>query len=104
MEFKDIIRQLRKERKLKQSDLAEILDVDRTAVGKWESGKSKPTVDMLILIANYFDVSTDYLLGLSNMRADISAEQKKPINDDGLSDNKKLLLFLRRLSRRIRRR
>ena len=91
MEFKDVIRQLRKEKKLKQDELGEILNVDRTAVGKWEQGKNKPNADMLVVIADYFGVSTDYLLGISNVREE-SPNKKEPINDDGLSDNKKTLL------------
>ena len=92
MEFKDVIKQLRKERKLKQSDLADIFNVDRTAVGKWEQGKNKPNADTLVIIADYFEVSTDYLLGLSGIRDELSSNKKEPINYDGLSDNKKALI------------
>ena len=92
MEFKDVIKQLRKEKKLKQSDLAEILNVDRTAVGKWEQGKNKPNADTLLVIADYFGVSTDYLLGISDIREDLSSNKKEPPDNNGLSDNKKALL------------
>lgn len=90
MEFKDVIKQLRKEKKLKQSDLAEIFNVDRTAVGKWEQGKNKPNADTLLVIADYFGVSTDYLLGKSDVREEL-VNKKEPI-DDGLSGKKKALL------------
>lgn len=92
MEFKDIIRQLRREKKLKQSDLAEIFNVDRTAVGKWEQGKNKPNADMLMIIADYFEVSTDYLLGLSEVRDDLSSKVKESPDTDGLSNNKQALV------------
>lgn len=92
MEFKDVIRQLRKEKGIKQSELADVFNVDRTAVGKWEQGKNKPNADMLVIIADYFDVSTDYLLGKSNIRNDLSTNKKEPIYIDGLSDNKRALL------------
>lgn len=90
MEFKDVIKQLRKEKKLKQSDLAEIFNVDRTAVGKWEQGKNKPNADTLLVIADYFGVSTDYLLGKSDVREELP-NKKESINDE-LSNNKKALL------------
>ena len=92
MEFKDVIKQLRKEKKLKQSDLADIFNVDRTAVGKWEQGKNKPNADTLVIIADYFGVSTDYLLGKSGLRKEFSSNKKEPINTDGLSDNKRALI------------
>lgn len=91
MEFKDVIKQLRKEKKLKQWEIAELFNVDRTTVGKWETGNNKPNADMLVLIADYFGVSTDYLLGISNVREE-SPNKKEPINTDGLSDNKKALI------------
>ncbi len=52
---------LRKEKGLSQEDLANILDVSRQAVQKWESGNSKPEIDKLINIANYFSISLDEL-------------------------------------------
>lgn len=38
-----------------------------TALAEWNRGKAKPTVDAIIKIANYFGVSTDYLLGLTDL-------------------------------------
>lgn len=92
MEFKNVIKQLRKEKRLKQSDLAEILNVDRTAVGKWEQGKNKPNADMLVIIADFFNVSTDYLLGMPDSKKKTTSEQKKPTDTDGLSANKRALI------------
>lgn len=59
------LKELRLERKLTQSDLSKILDVDRTTVMKWESGERETNFTMLVEIADFFDVSLDFLLGRS---------------------------------------
>ena len=56
---------LRKEKKITQSELAKQLDIDQTTVSKWELDKALPDTTMLIKLAKFFDVSTDYLLSLS---------------------------------------
>ncbi len=53
---------LRQEKNLSQEQLAERLEVSRQAVGKWESGQSRPDMDKLVVLAELFGVSTDYLL------------------------------------------
>lgn len=53
--------ELRRKKGLSQEKLAEMLDVSRQAVTKWESGKSNPDTENLILIAEIFDVSLDEL-------------------------------------------
>ncbi len=62
------IRLLREKHGLKQVNLANALQVTPQAVSKWEKGASLPDIDVLIRIARLFDVSTDYLLGLTEAR------------------------------------
>ena len=57
------LKELRERKRLTQSQLAEVLDVSQQAVGKWELDKASPDDKTLIRIANYFGVTTDYLLG-----------------------------------------
>lgn len=57
------IKKLRIERGLTQKQLAEILDVDRTTIVKYETGKNGPSSEQLEKLANFFGTSTDYLLG-----------------------------------------
>ena len=57
------LKELRERKRLTQSQLAEVLDVSQQAVGKWELDKASPDDKTLIRIANYFAVTTDYLLG-----------------------------------------
>ncbi len=63
MNISQRIKELRKEKGLSQADLANALKVDRTTVVKWETAKHYPDIEMLIPIADFFEVSVDYLLG-----------------------------------------
>lgn len=66
--FKDRLLLLRKEKKLTQYQLAEILGFSRGQVGNYEQGTRQPDQETLIKIANFFEVSIDYLLGKSDIR------------------------------------
>lgn len=57
------LKQLRKERGLLQKDISQIFSVSMGAVGNWESGNRIPDSETLSRIADYFQVSVDYLLG-----------------------------------------
>jgi class 3 adenylate cyclase len=59
------IRSLRERHGLKQVNLANALQVTPQAVSKWEKGANLPDVKVLTKIARLFDVSTDYILGLT---------------------------------------
>ena len=56
------IKKLRKDRKFTQSDLASLLKVSVSAVTLWECDKRIPSIDVILKIANIFNVSVDYLL------------------------------------------
>lgn len=60
------IKYLRIENNLSQAQLAIKLNVSQTAVAKWERGASEATENNIVKIANFFNVTTDYLLGLEN--------------------------------------
>lgn len=62
MDISEKIHQLRKQRGISQEQLAELLNVSRQSVSKWESGQSMPDLDKIIPLSNIFNVSTDYLL------------------------------------------
>ncbi len=57
------IREYRKQRKWTQEELAKRLGVERSAVAKWESGKSQPQAARLVALAEIFGCSVDELLG-----------------------------------------
>lgn len=58
-----IIAELRKEKGMSQEELADVLFVTRQAISKWESDAGSPGIDNLERIADYFNVTIDYLLG-----------------------------------------
>ena len=62
MKLADRILELRKQKGISQEELADKLGVSRQAVSKWESEQSTPDIDKLILMSEYFGVTTDYLL------------------------------------------
>ena len=57
------IRSFRKQRKLTQEQLAEVLGVTTGAVYKWESGLSIPDIGLIVEMADFFDTSVEVLLG-----------------------------------------
>lgn len=60
------LKELRNKNGITQSDLAKFLNVSQGTIGNWESGNRTPDLEMIIKIALYFNVSTDYLLGKSD--------------------------------------
>ena len=65
--------ELRNKQGLTQSALARCLGVTRSSVNAWEMGISHPSIEKIIDIAQFFRVSTDYLLGISSsLSIDIS--------------------------------
>lgn len=66
--FKDRLRDLRKENKLTQEEFANKLGLVRTTVTNYELGRNIPEADILNMIADYFNVTVDYLLGRTNSR------------------------------------
>ena len=91
MSFPEKIRTLRKLNKLSQEKLAEIMNVSRQAIAKWELGKSYPDIDKLIEISNYFNISIDSLLKEKNNDCNL----KKNITKIGeYKMDKKIVEFL----------
>ena len=62
------IRKIRKQKKLKQRDLAKILNVERSTYSGWETGKDTIPLRKLIELSNYYNLSIDYLTGLNNKK------------------------------------
>lgn len=71
------IKKLRISYNMSQVDLAKHLGVSKQCVSNWENDNVQPSIEMLIKIARFFNVSTDYLLDL---------DEKDLINVRGLSE------------------
>lgn len=59
----DSIFNLMQERGVKASDVARQTGIKRAAISKWKTGRTSPGVNALILLADYFGVTVDYLVG-----------------------------------------
>lgn len=79
------LKELRLQKRLKQSELAEVLHVKQNTISNWENGKTEISNADAIAIANFFGVTVDYLLGRS--------EEKTP-SDEELSEGERELIEL----------
>ncbi len=66
--FRERLKDLRNELGLDQKEMGKKLNVSQSAYGYYEQGRNEPSLETLVKIARIFDVSTDYLLGISNTR------------------------------------
>lgn len=66
--FSNILRQLRSEKNISTYKLADILHVSRSSISNYETGIRTPSYELLVEIANFFNVSIDYLLGRTSDR------------------------------------
>lgn len=62
MTFGERLYELRKHKNISQEELAELLDVSRQSISKWENDKAYPEMTRLLFMSEYFDVSLDYLM------------------------------------------
>ena len=70
------LKALREECGLSQAELAKQLDISASAIGMYEVNSREPSDDIKTKIAEYFDVSVDYLLGVSDVRNPNSAKHE----------------------------
>ena len=75
--FKDRIKSLRKEYGLTQRDLGIILSVTQRSISRMETGETFPSEDVLNKIADFFNVSTDYLLCRTELKKYTIKHKKK---------------------------
>lgn len=77
MKFEDRLKELRIENKYSQIELGKKIGASNVTISQYESGTRKPDIDTINELANFFNVTTDYLLGRSNIR--------NPYSNDDLS-------------------
>jgi transcriptional regulator, XRE family len=89
-----ILKELRKSRKLLQKDLARYLQVAESTYSYWEQGKFEPDTETLKKLADYFNVSVDYLLGRTENNETTTTENlfKTKKVPESLSDDEQELL------------
>lgn len=93
--FRERMRQLREEKALTQQGLAEALNIGKSAIALYETEKRQPDPETLHKLADFFNCSTDYLLGRSGIRE--TPEQRI---EYVISDEPDLLEFWQELKQR----
>lgn len=74
-------KELRLEKKLSQRDLGKILFVCQQSIHNYENGKFMPSKDVLQRMADYYQVSTDYLMGLVDIKTPVNKMQSYVLNE-----------------------
>ncbi len=64
--FGERLKSLRNEKNIGQNLLAKELGLSNASISYWETGKQEPCAEAIFKLAQYFDISADYLLGLSD--------------------------------------
>ncbi len=98
-EFNNILKQLRLEKGLMQTKIAEDLGISKSSYSLYESGKREPNMEMLEKIADYFNVDIDFLLGRTNKMFEEYFEQQKLLNIDNKERHHLLIYYYNTLER-----
>ncbi len=64
--FSEKLKELRQETGLTQTQLAKKVGISQAGIAKWETGDRSPDIEFVVILAKFFGVSTDYLLGLED--------------------------------------
>jgi transcriptional regulator with XRE-family HTH domain len=82
------LKELRNEKEYTQEEVATFLGITRPAYTAYEAGKRQPDYEILIKLANYFNVSTDYLLGRSDYRTQPTVQAAHSLNGaEGITED-----------------
>lgn len=92
MDFGNILKKIRQDNNLTQEELAKKIDTSRSNIANYENNKNMPSIDILDKLSKIFNVSTDYLLGKSDIRnySDIKKlnVQDFAVNNSNYDNNK----------------
>ncbi len=92
MSLKDRLKELRLEHTLLQKDIAKILNLTTSAYGYYEQGKRIPDSETIKILSEFFNVSSDYLLGISDTKKyEQNAQNSNSIAEDKLIEKMKNL-------------
>ncbi len=68
MNYNERIRELREDNDYTQQNIADILHIGQRTYSDYESGKTRIPIDSLIILAKFYNVSMDYISGISNQK------------------------------------
>ena len=75
------IRELREDRDLRQKDVADATGIDQKTLSNYETGKTNPDSVAILRLADFFEVTTDYLLGRANNNLNNSEDLYDALSD-----------------------
>lgn len=75
--FGDRLKELRQKKKLSQDELARMMNLSRTTITMWETNKREPDFESVKMLAEIFNVTTDYLLGYVGKSDRIAVDEPK---------------------------
>ena len=84
--FGDKLRELRKEKKVSQEEIGKLCGVAKNTVSNWENNINKPDIDLVLKLAQYFNVTTDYLLGFTKEDLDNIKILKTALENAGVDN------------------
>ena len=84
------LKELREARKASQQSLSFVCNVSQTMISKYELGQAEPDIQTLILIAKYFSVTVDYLIGISDEKISVNTTSMSIDEKEILHDFKQL--------------
>lgn len=84
--FGDRLKELRKNKNISQEELGEFCDVAKTTISNWENDITQPPIETITKLANYFGVTTDYLLGVNQEDVDGLERLKTALKEAGMWD------------------
>ncbi len=87
--FANRLKALRKERERRQEDMAKLLNIQRSTYGEYERGKIMPPIDKIKVLADYFGVSVDWLMGNTNFKTHSERNESDPLD---ISKQMKIML------------
>lgn len=87
LSFSEKLQRLRKEKGMSQEQLAELLEVSRQSVSKWESGQTYPEINKLIILSDLFKITLDDLVkdkntGFAEIKDDTSEDDEEDENEE----------------------
>lgn len=101
MSLGEKLKLLRTSKKMSQQDVASLLGIERSTYGKYETGDSSPDYSKLVTLANFFNVTTDYLLSVQKEKDHYVPEtiaahfDGDEYSDEDLRDIEKFLDYLK---------
>ena len=80
--FGELLAELRQDKGLTQKQLGRVLSVSTGTISNYENGVHYPDLEKLVALADYFQVSTDYLLGRENSTRTVHISEAKELQDE----------------------